>query len=102
MPLYDYRCPKCGHEFEVNHGFDEPVIICPNCGKAQAGRIITTAPKIHKGMEAYAGDGHSATKEELQDKWKEETPKLRKKLVDKLGEDFVNQNAPELKPPTDD
>lgn len=103
MPLYDYRCPNCGHTFEAQHGFDEePVILCPNCMKAQAQRVITSAPKQLHGVEANAGTSRSASKEELRDKWTEETPKLRRKLVDKLGEDFVNQNAPSLNHDYDD
>jgi hypothetical protein len=47
-------------------------------------------------MVTPAGDGHRASKDQLQDKWTEETPKLRKKLVDKLGEDTVRRNAPSL------
>jgi putative FmdB family regulatory protein len=98
MPRYDYRCPNCGHTFEAIYGVDdEPVLICPNCNRAQAERVITSAPQQLHGVEAPAGSTRSATKEQLQAKWKEETPKLRKKLVDKLGEDFVNENAPNLK-----
>jgi len=98
MPRYDYRCPNCGHTFEAVHGVeDEPVLICPKCAKAQAERIITSAPKQLHGMEANAGTSRSASKEQLRDKWAEETPKLRKKLVDKLGEDYVSENAPHLK-----
>ncbi len=47
-------------------------------------------------MLTLAGDSQSASKEQLEAKWAEETPKLRKKLVDKLGEDVVNRNAPTL------
>jgi hypothetical protein len=49
-----------------------------------------------------AGDGQRASKEELRSKWAEETPKLRKKLVDKLGEDKVNRLAPTLNTSFDD
>jgi hypothetical protein len=43
-----------------------------------------------------ASTSKNATKEELRDKWAEETPKLREKLVSKLGEDTVNKYAPTL------
>jgi putative FmdB family regulatory protein len=96
MPLYDYRCESCGQPFQVRHGFDDPTPVCPLCGAAEVKRIITTAPAVARGVLTLAGDSRSATKEQLKDKWAEETPKLRKKLVDKLGEDVVNRNAPTL------
>lgn len=89
MPLYDYKCPKCSTRFEARHGFNDPAPACPNCGYAEAQRVILTAPLVAQGMLAHPGDGRRATKEQLQDKWAEETPKLRKKLADKLGEDAV-------------
>lgn len=96
MPLYDYRCDNCAAEFEARHGFDAPAPDCPQCESTHVQRIITRAPRSLKGMTADAGSGGTATKEELRDKWAEETPKLRKKLVDKLGEDTVNKYAPTL------
>jgi putative FmdB family regulatory protein len=97
MPLYSYRCPNCGHTFDQHHAIDqEPVLLCPSCGKAQMQRIITSAPKQLHGMAANAGTTRGATKEELRDKWAAETPKFRRKLVDKLGEEYVSRNAPEL------
>ncbi|WP_022669643.1 FmdB family zinc ribbon protein [Hippea alviniae] len=35
MPIYEYRCKFCGHEFEVLQGFNDPAPeICPNCKKS--------------------------------------------------------------------
>jgi len=96
MPLYDYRCETCGKPFQVKHGFNEAASACPTCASAAVHRIITAAPTVARGMATVAGDSRRASKEQLQDKWAEETPKLRKKLVDKLGEDVVNRNAPTL------
>ena len=93
MPAYDYECTVCGHHFEARHGFNDPAPACPTCGKAVQ-RLILTAPRHAKGM--LAETSKNSSKEELRDKWAEETPKLRKKLVDKLGEDVVNRNAPTL------
>ena len=34
MPIYEYKCLKCGHQFEVIQRFsDNPVEICPKCKK---------------------------------------------------------------------
>ena len=95
MPLYDYRCPACGEQFEARHSFTAHAPPCPTCG-AVPQRIITTVPAIQKGMMADAGSGGKASKEQLQSKWAEETPKLRDQLSKKLGEDTVRRNAPSL------
>lgn len=86
MPLYDYECETCGVEFEVRHGFDDPMPPCPN-GHTTVHRLINSTPRVLKGMAALTSK--NATKEELQSKWAEETPNLRKKLADKLGEETV-------------
>jgi putative FmdB family regulatory protein len=96
MPFYDYRCTQCDHHFEARHGMNENTPACPICGHSDVQRLITSAPTIARGILADAGDSRGASKEQLRDKWAEETPKLRKKLVDKLGEDTVNQMAPTL------
>ena len=96
MPLYDYKCEACGQQFEVRHGFNESASACPACGQTKITRLITTAPAVTGGILADAGSSGTATKEQLRDKWAEETPKLRKKLVDKYGEDRVNKHLPTL------
>jgi putative FmdB family regulatory protein len=90
MPRYDYECDECGTVFEARHGFDDPVPPCPE-GHTTVHRLITTAPRVLRGMAAPVSK--NATKEELKDKWAEETPKLRKKLSDKLGEDVVSKHG---------
>jgi putative FmdB family regulatory protein len=96
MPLYDYRCEVCSQPFQARHGFNDPTPACPHCGQAAVQRLIVKAPSIAGGMLTNAGDSRHASKEQLKDKWAEETPKLRKKLVDKLGEDTVSKYAPTL------
>lgn len=96
MPAYDYKCPQCGHRFEARHGMNAPAPACPNCHHADVQRLITSAPTVAGGMLTEPGDGRRASKEQLQSKWAEETPKLRKKLIDKFGEEKVNKLAPTL------
>ena len=34
MPIYEYKCLKCKHQFEVIQKFsDNPVENCPECNK---------------------------------------------------------------------
>jgi putative FmdB family regulatory protein len=91
VPRYDYECQSCGARFEAVHGFEEAAPACPVCSHEGVRRLILRAPAIAKGMLANAGDARGASKEQLRDKWAEETPKLRKQLSDKLGEDAVRQ-----------
>lgn len=98
MPLYQYRCEDCGHEFEAMHRVDADLPECPECESEHVKRRITTAPQVHKGALAHPGDGKRASKEQLQAKWAEETPKLREKMRAKLGDEAVN-NIPSLNMP---
>ena len=88
MPRYDYECDTCGKRFEAKHGFDDPPPPCPN-GHPTVHRLITSMPRVLKGMAAPVS--HNASQAELRDKWVEETPKLRQKMVDKLGEETVSK-----------
>lgn len=93
MPLYDYECVNA-HPFEARHGFDESATACPVCGSPDVHRVIRTAPAALQGMAASVGK--VASKDALRAKWAEETPRLREKLVSKLGEDAVSRAAPTL------
>lgn len=98
MPRYDYTCDTCGVVFEAKHGFDDPAPACPN-GHTTVHKLITTTPRVLKGAAALASK--NASKDELRDKWAEETPRLRKKLVDKLGEETVNRIGGTINSPID-
>ena len=46
MPIYEYRCNECGHQFEVSQRMsDEPVRECEVCG-AEVTKMLF-APAIH-------------------------------------------------------
>ncbi len=44
MPVYEYRCPKCGTDFELMRRMDEmsKPAPCPKCG-AEAERLVSAA-----------------------------------------------------------
>lgn len=95
MPHYDYRCRDCSFVFEATHPFNAPMPLCPDCESTQVERFLKQAPAHHDYITAHPGDGKRATADQLREKWREETPKLRKKLRDKLGEEAV-QTLPNL------
>jgi len=44
MPMYEYRCKSCNHQFELRQKFsDPPVNQCPQCGAAVEKMISTSA-----------------------------------------------------------
>jgi putative FmdB family regulatory protein len=56
MPLYDYQCPSCSHQFEVKQGFsDEPCAVCPQC-ESVSRRVFHPVPIIYKGSGFYTTD----------------------------------------------
>jgi len=99
MPRYDYECETCGKRFEARHSFDAPLPPCPE-GHTTVHRLITTAPRVLRGMAAPVS--RNASQEELRSKWAEETPKLRQKMVDKLGEEAVSKYGGTLNATYDD
>jgi len=56
MPLYEYKCKKCGHRFEKILKFsDKPVKKCPECGGAV--EQVISAPAVQfKGAGWYVTD----------------------------------------------
>ncbi len=42
MPLYDYRCRACGHQFETLVRSQDPAPTdCPKCGAADLERLLS-------------------------------------------------------------
>ncbi len=57
MPTYDYNCNDCGHRFEaVQKISDEPLTVCPNCGKPALRKIISATSFVLKGSGWYKND----------------------------------------------
>ena len=57
MPLYEYKCKKCGHRFERIQSFSaEDVKDCPVC-QGEVERLISTPARAHfKGSGFYSTD----------------------------------------------
>lgn len=56
MPLYEYKCVKCGHRFEKIENFSAPTTRkCPKCGK-KAERMLSSPAIQFKGSGWYVTD----------------------------------------------
>ena len=57
MPIYEYYCDGCGHEFEVMQKItDKPIRKCEKCGKLKAKRSISRTSFVLKGSGWYVTD----------------------------------------------
>jgi putative FmdB family regulatory protein len=57
MPIYEYRCSKCGFQQDVLQRLNEaPLTKCPECGKRTFKKQVTAAGFQLKGTGWYATD----------------------------------------------
>ncbi len=71
MPIYEYRCPDCGHQFERIQSFkDAPVSDCPACEAHNVKKLISKTSfalkgggwyKDHYGLKSGGGASSSST-----------------------------------------
>jgi putative FmdB family regulatory protein len=55
MPVYEYACEKCKHEFEVEQRIsDDPVKTCPKCRARKVKRLISRTSFVLKGSGWYS------------------------------------------------
>lgn len=65
MPIYEYHCKNCLHQFEVLEKLNEPPTQdCPSCHQKAAERLVSAAGFELKGTGWYATDFKSKPKSE--------------------------------------
>lgn len=84
MPIYEYKCQKCDNYFEqIQKATDKPLRICPNCGKKQLKKLVSSTSFQLKGTGWYVTDfkNKKETKEnkETKDKSKSKLDEKSKK-----------------------
>ncbi|MCB1685868.1 MAG: zinc ribbon domain-containing protein [Pseudomonadales bacterium] len=63
MPIYEYRCGDCGHEFEtIQKISEEPLTRCPACEHESLKKKVSRAAFRLKGAGWYETDFKSANK----------------------------------------
>ncbi len=57
MPIYEYRCTACGHQFEVLARMsDDPPAACESCGEAVLEKVLHPAHINYRGSGFYSTD----------------------------------------------
>jgi putative FmdB family regulatory protein len=55
MPIYEYLCDKCEHEFEAEQRItDDPIRSCPKCRSRKVRRLISQTSFLLKGGGWYS------------------------------------------------
>ena len=107
MPIYEYRCDQCGHQFEVLQKIsDAPVKNCPKCNSNNPRRLVSAVAFKLKGTGWYETD--FKTKKPKKDennaiKNKNDPKKTTKKKTSKSesnSKDSSNKNKEPIKTTT--
>ncbi|HCU90071.1 MAG TPA: hypothetical protein DGR97_09010 [Gammaproteobacteria bacterium] len=57
MPIYEYECKDCGHQFETMRKVsDGPLTECPSCGKDSLQKLVSKVAFRLKGTGWYETD----------------------------------------------
>lgn len=60
MPMYDYKCKDCDHEFEIHQSFaDDALTICPSCG-GDLRKVFSAVGISFKGSGFYKTDSRGS------------------------------------------
>ena len=53
MPIYEYRCGTCSHEFEQMVKLSDPTPPCPRCGATEVRKLVSASSFQLKGGGWY-------------------------------------------------
>ena len=71
MPIYEYRCIKCGHNFEKLIRLSAPTPKCPECGAEESQKKVSVGSfvlrgegwyKDHYGLKGSSPSGEGSSK----------------------------------------
>ena len=78
MPIYEYACQACGHDFEAIQKFSDPVLSeCPSCGQAGLKKLLSASGFQLKGSGWYATDFKDSGKKKEKSEPSDTPPKKK-------------------------
>jgi putative FmdB family regulatory protein len=94
VPLYDYKCTSCNHQYETREGFDAPSRQpCPNCGN-EAKRVLHPPPIVFKGSGFYITDSRKGSQATLAENSRWDTSSEANKPADATKTSAESKPAP--------
>jgi putative FmdB family regulatory protein len=97
MPIYEYKCAECEHQFEIYQDIkDIPLIECPNCNKNMLERLIFavfgSVKKVTTlGQLAEKNTKQMGSKLDTEQAAKSREAKAKKKQIDKINKMTTEQ-----------
>jgi putative FmdB family regulatory protein len=107
MPTYDYKCPKCGTEFQLVQKITAKAgAKCPKCGTKAERQLSGGAGLVFKGSGFYLTDygrgGQKPRSESSESGSSSESTKADKPAADKPKAEKADKPASKPKPKKDD
>ncbi len=94
MPVYQYACPDCGHQFERQQKFtDEKLKVCPNCHKRHIHRVVGQVSVAFRGSGFYVNDSRGSNSAGVKPKTPDSVP-----TEGAAAESAPAESKPETKP----
>ena len=64
MPIYEYQCSDCEHQFDkLQKMSDDPLLVCPSCEKETLKKVVSSSGFRLKGTGWYETDFKNKGKE---------------------------------------
>ena len=93
MPIYEYKCSNCEHQFEKIQKFsDGPLKKCPKCDKNALNKLISSPSFRLKGSGWYETDFKTGNKKNILNKEKGAKDPKKSKKKDKGITKVSNEN----------
>ena len=74
MPIYEYKCDACGHIFDTLQKIsDSPLVECPECGKPELKKLVSSPAFRLKGGGWYETDFKTGDKKNVAQSDKKQT-----------------------------
>ena len=71
MPLFEYRCNKCGKRFTLLVGVtaEKAKLCCPKCGGTKVTKLISRIARVGRGEGDFDDDDFDVGDDDLDDDW---------------------------------